>query len=1157
MPLTTGINYCLTSRLAAVCAGMLLLAGTAMAQGAPGNGAPVEIEAVGLRQAQDGVDLLIDAERAVVWRSERQADGALVILIDHSVPGPEALDLNPRTGLVAAVEVGFSIESGTPMSRIVVRGRRPFVDEIVGEGDLITVQLRSGEPSIRTAAAQPQETRPPQPEPRRQLPVRGAATVESPADRELVQARQKIERLTSEQEGLQEALTQARSQTETFRQRAAALHEDRLQLVAQLREARERLDGQTNGNATTGEDAARTRELEGLLNSARQEGESLRRQLAQAQQAVVRLEEAARSNQQQDSESARIRGQLDTTRNELVVARQNAATAQETAREEAGRRKQAEDRARLMAEQLDQAQRDLQAAEQTASAAAQSVGERALERRIDELQRAEATMRSWLMRAPSVLGAGTLRVSDNVSPCLNVRPQPTTTGKTLDCAPPGTEVEVLNMRPDWLRVRLPNTKEGWVAQRFLQPVGRVGRTEYAALERRNQELSEQLQAAAAERREQTERIEALARNQQEMDEIRRALDEANAGASKLREERDSLAQQVAEAAAERVAASRGAGQLAALREELDGLQRDRDRLQQQLQQEIENHATLRGTYTELEAKLAASENGKRKLEQRLVATQSSLAKAETAGGELRETRAALAQREDALADAAGRIEQLNEQLSEQTSSYQQRIDSLEREAEGKQLAWQEEKARLESMIAEATGADVPRTKVNADVEPCLLLRERPNTESDKVDCLPPGTNLSVLGKSDSWFAVAVADGRRGWAASAYLEPPTTAAHDDTAAEINRLRAELGAATDARDSAEARVLGLEQEMSQSRQQREQLEASLAAARQAVEGTQQESASLRERLATVGEEAERLREGLAERASDSGSEAAERQALEDDRDRLAGRLETADRRIAELESGSGALRQQLKTAQEEQARLVEELTGARNELMSLQAEIAADTSSRDVEITEARVAELEQEAASLRRELEASQALADSARIESEASIAALEAQHDQARRQLETLTAEREQALQQVDVAAQPVAPAEPLGQPIPVAPAEPLSAEPVFDPSDELKAVAADWSRAWSDQNVEDYLSFYAAAFEPADGMPRQEWVEQRRIRLLRPAFIQVALSDVTTRVDSEDRAAVLFTQAYRSNTYQDRVTKTLEMAREGGQWKILREISE
>jgi hypothetical protein len=155
-----------------------------------------------------------------------------------------------------------------------------------------------------------------------------------------------------------------------------------------------------------------------------------------------------------------------------------------------------------------------------------------------------------------------------------------------------------------------------------------------------------------------------------------------------------------------------------------------------------------------------------------------------------------------------------------------------------------------------------------------------------------------------------------------------------------------------------------------------------------------------------------------------------------------------------------------------------------------------------------------------------------------------------------------------------VAPAVPLSPPRPVtdggpsasaegerelvAVIEPLApaAEPVADLEAPIDAVRS-WAQAWSAQDVRGYLEAYDSSFAPPDGLSRSEWEAQRRQRLIRPAFVQVSVSDIEARPLEPDRVVVTFVQSYRSDTFSDRVLKTLELARRDGAWKIVREQSE
>jgi len=62
------------------------------------------------------------------------------------------------------------------------------------------------------------------------------------------------------------------------------------------------------------------------------------------------------------------------------------------------------------------------------------------------------------------------KVKDSATPCLKIRPQPTTDSNPTDCLAPGTQVTVLESIPYWRKVRPQNASEGWASKRYLEPV---------------------------------------------------------------------------------------------------------------------------------------------------------------------------------------------------------------------------------------------------------------------------------------------------------------------------------------------------------------------------------------------------------------------------------------------------------------------------------------------------------------------------------------------------------------------------------------------------------------------------------------------------------------------------------------------------------------
>jgi len=148
-------------------------------------------------------------------------------------------------------------------------------------------------------------------------------------------------------------------------------------------------------------------------------------------------------------------------------------------------------------------------------------------------------------------------------------------------------------------------------------------------------------------------------------------------------------------------------------------------------------------------------------------------------------------------------------------------------------------------------------------------------------------------------------------------------------------------------------------------------------------------------------------------------------------------------------------------------------------------------------------------------------------------------------------------------ASEPVRPSEPVARPEPrIEVAEPIAqvapAEPIveFDAAGVVAMVKA-WASAWSDQRADDYVDFYSQSFAPEGGGSRRAWAAQRRDRIRRPRFIQVAVDSIGVRQSGDQRAQARFNQSYRSDRFADRVSKTFDLVWEAGGWKIHREVAQ
>jgi tetratricopeptide (TPR) repeat protein len=130
-------------------------------------------------------------------------------------------------------------------------------------------------------------------------------------------------------------------------------------------------------------------------------------------------------------------------------------------------------------------------------------------------------------------------------------------------------------------------------------------------------------------------------------------------------------------------------------------------------------------------------------------------------------------------------------------------------------------------------------------------------------------------------------------------------------------------------------------------------------------------------------------------------------------------------------------------------------------------------------------------------------------------------------------------------------------KPMPAA-SSPVVAKPAGPPADPtntaIEAAIARWAHAWSARNADAYLAAYASDFT-AHGMSRRNWEAERRASIKGSGHIDVKLGDMT--IDRQgDTAMVTFRQIYRSDRLESEVTKTLKLALQNGQWRIVGETS-
>ncbi|MFZ5522967.1 MAG: L,D-transpeptidase Cds6 family protein [Pseudomonadota bacterium] len=125
-----------------------------------------------------------------------------------------------------------------------------------------------------------------------------------------------------------------------------------------------------------------------------------------------------------------------------------------------------------------------------------------------------------------------------------------------------------------------------------------------------------------------------------------------------------------------------------------------------------------------------------------------------------------------------------------------------------------------------------------------------------------------------------------------------------------------------------------------------------------------------------------------------------------------------------------------------------------------------------------------------------------------------------------------------------------------VKPAPGVPRLPQADQSKEVLETVNAWAAAWSSQDANKYLAFYAADFKTPNHENRTDWEAARRERVTTPKSIQVSISNATVEFSDTDHAAVSFRQSYRASHLRASGKKALLMVKSDGKWLIQEERS-
>jgi ketosteroid isomerase-like protein len=133
----------------------------------------------------------------------------------------------------------------------------------------------------------------------------------------------------------------------------------------------------------------------------------------------------------------------------------------------------------------------------------------------------------------------------------------------------------------------------------------------------------------------------------------------------------------------------------------------------------------------------------------------------------------------------------------------------------------------------------------------------------------------------------------------------------------------------------------------------------------------------------------------------------------------------------------------------------------------------------------------------------------------------------------------------------PAPPAVAVVKPPAVAPAAPPAVASQGNADQEVGAAVRKWAAAWSAKDVKAYLAAYGTDFEAPGG--RKSWEDERTKRIVGKRSISVQLGEMAIKVNG-NKAQARFKQEYNADALAISSRKTLELAKVGDRWMIVKE---
>lgn len=105
-----------------------------------------------------------------------------------------------------------------------------------------------------------------------------------------------------------------------------------------------------------------------------------------------------------------------------------------------------------------------------------------------------------------------------------------------------------------------------------------------------------------------------------------------------------------------------------------------------------------------------------------------------------------------------------------------------------------------------------------------------------------------------------------------------------------------------------------------------------------------------------------------------------------------------------------------------------------------------------------------------------------------------------------------------------------------------------------VTAALNNWALAWSNQDIDEYITAYVINYTPTGFTRHSRWKQQREKRIKKASDISVEVKDISLEALSKQLVLARFKQRYASQQFNDTTNKQILLRYDGNTWKIAHE---